>query len=402
MSDYYNILGVNRRANTYVIKAAYRSLAKRVHPDLNPTYSEADRRIREINRAYAVLSNGEKRSRYDALLAIRREKARLKILWQVGGAAVAASLFSCSFFIVWVWSGAGRLPLEGAVNVSSPAVKSELNDRQKGTVFSDATRRPLKVVVSKRNDERPGHPGMKRVKGIPPSSIQPSTAGVHKRAHSGDVSTTKAAISQKRPELASRAAGQGERRQDGAIDEVDIGKITNANSIGRPISEPAQLRVEIVRFIEDVYLMMHQRRVADLALLYCQTVDYWGAAGLSWPDVRKSIRKYNARWPERFFKLKAKSVRVEPKSNSGKLAVRFQYAFKVSSPARTEKAISSGVAMALLDIRRVDGRWKVCAESGKILSRYRSRRSPPTVSRPITSALNGRGQDRSKLFWSEN
>lgn len=65
MSDYYKILGVPRTATEKDIKRAYRDLARQHHPDLNPGDEEAENRFKQINEAYEVLSDPEKRTRYD-------------------------------------------------------------------------------------------------------------------------------------------------------------------------------------------------------------------------------------------------------------------------------------------------------------------------------------------------
>jgi DnaJ-class molecular chaperone len=63
--DYYQILGVSRNASEKEIKQAYRRLARKHHPDLNPGDKSAEARFKEINAAYEVLSNPEKRKKYD-------------------------------------------------------------------------------------------------------------------------------------------------------------------------------------------------------------------------------------------------------------------------------------------------------------------------------------------------
>jgi curved DNA-binding protein len=65
--DYYHILGVSRRAEAGEIKKAYRKLALQFHPDRNPGDKKSEEHFKEINEAYQVLSDPEKRSRYDQL-----------------------------------------------------------------------------------------------------------------------------------------------------------------------------------------------------------------------------------------------------------------------------------------------------------------------------------------------
>jgi len=63
--DYYEVLGIDRNADEAAIKRAYRNLAMKYHPDRNPGDAQASERMKEINEAYAVLSDAQKRRLYD-------------------------------------------------------------------------------------------------------------------------------------------------------------------------------------------------------------------------------------------------------------------------------------------------------------------------------------------------
>src|SRR6266581_5069932 len=64
-TDYYQVLGLKKNATAAEIKRAYRKLAVKYHPDKNPGNKDAEEKFKEINEAYAVLSDPQKRSQYD-------------------------------------------------------------------------------------------------------------------------------------------------------------------------------------------------------------------------------------------------------------------------------------------------------------------------------------------------
>ena len=63
--DYYDVLGIGRGADEKEIKRAYRKLAKKYHPDINPGDKEAEQKFKELTEAYNVLSDSEKKKLYD-------------------------------------------------------------------------------------------------------------------------------------------------------------------------------------------------------------------------------------------------------------------------------------------------------------------------------------------------
>src|SRR5579875_1982425 len=123
--DYYKTLGLTRGATEAEIKSTYRKLARKYHPDVNPGNKEAERRFKEINEAYQVLGDPEKRKKYDELGAdwqrgasedeLRRRYARAGM---GHGWARAQGDFS-DFFANFFGGGLGRGFARGAGNPAS-------------------------------------------------------------------------------------------------------------------------------------------------------------------------------------------------------------------------------------------------------------------------------------------
>ncbi len=133
--DYYQVLGVPRTATAREIKSAYRKMARKFHPDVNPGDAEAEKRFREINEAHEVLGDEENRKKYDQLGARWKQGAvpgwppgggqgvefDLEDLFsQVGGAGpTGRSSFFDVFFGGMGGPGAGGFP-GGGRSVSRP------------------------------------------------------------------------------------------------------------------------------------------------------------------------------------------------------------------------------------------------------------------------------------------
>ena len=83
--DYYSILGLSKNATADEIKKAYRRLAKKYHPDKNKGDKEAEKRFKEVNEAYEVLSNKEKRQQYDRFGAVGGQQGFGDFFRRAGG-----------------------------------------------------------------------------------------------------------------------------------------------------------------------------------------------------------------------------------------------------------------------------------------------------------------------------
>ncbi|MCL1976456.1 MAG: DnaJ domain-containing protein [Firmicutes bacterium] len=87
LDNYYEILGIKKDAKEAEVKSAYRKLVKQYHPDANPDNTEAEEKIKEINEAFAVLSDAQKRAEYDKQghFAYQQDKSSGPIFGGFGG-----------------------------------------------------------------------------------------------------------------------------------------------------------------------------------------------------------------------------------------------------------------------------------------------------------------------------
>ena len=107
--DYYEVLGVDRGADESAIKSAYRKLAKKYHPDVNPGDKEAERKFKEATEAYSVLSDPQKRRQYDQFGhaafeqgggALSREAAEPEALTALAASEVSAAEIWAIFSVI--------------------------------------------------------------------------------------------------------------------------------------------------------------------------------------------------------------------------------------------------------------------------------------------------------------
>jgi curved DNA-binding protein len=119
--DYYKILGVEKDATEKQIKSAFRKLARQCHPDLNPNDPQAEARFKDINEAYEVLGDAEKRAKYDQLGADWQR-------WQGSGGQPGDFDWSR-------WASAGPGEQRGHVRYATPEEFADLFGE--GSPFSD-------------------------------------------------------------------------------------------------------------------------------------------------------------------------------------------------------------------------------------------------------------------------
>src|SRR3954470_17882807 len=117
--DYYEILGVPRTAKEDEIKKSYRKLARKYHPDLNPNNKQSEEKFKEIQEAYEVLSDAEKRRKYDQLGAN----------WKNGADFTPPPN--------WGGMGGGGGGFQGTINMEDLFGRGGPGGQQHGSTFSD-------------------------------------------------------------------------------------------------------------------------------------------------------------------------------------------------------------------------------------------------------------------------
>lgn len=123
--DYYSTLGVTKAASDKEIKQAFRKLARKYHPDVNPGDKAAESRFKEINEAHEVLSDPDKRKKYDELGANWRQYENVP-----GGGAPGGAPFGGQ----WSWGGG---PGSGGFRTMTEDEVSEMFGGEGGSPFSD-------------------------------------------------------------------------------------------------------------------------------------------------------------------------------------------------------------------------------------------------------------------------
>jgi curved DNA-binding protein CbpA len=157
-ADLYRVLELRPGAGSERIKAAYRRLAKKFHPDVNAGHATAERRFREINRAYRVLGDPEARAAYDLALAYQSAEARRRF-WRSAAIGVATFLLTASFVPVALLLKQGPPSLRTRIAEAAAPPKDERIDA-KATADSQPGRNddPLSEPAGPAEPETPTPP----------------------------------------------------------------------------------------------------------------------------------------------------------------------------------------------------------------------------------------------------
>ena len=148
-TDYYDVLGVARGADENEIKRAYRQLARKHHPDVNEDKAAAERKFKEINEAYEVLSDPQKRANYDRFGHAGNDGG----FGGFGGGAGAAEGFGDISTCSSVRRAAARLPdraamarLAAAICAMTSRSRSKKHLAERSATSRSSTSPPVKPV----------------------------------------------------------------------------------------------------------------------------------------------------------------------------------------------------------------------------------------------------------------
>ena len=106
MGTLYQVLGLPRGADQQQVKAAFRSLARRFHPDVNAGDETAVQRFKEVNSAYETLANPEARAAYDRALVCRQKDSRRRLGSLAATATATFALTAGTVSLAVWWSSA--------------------------------------------------------------------------------------------------------------------------------------------------------------------------------------------------------------------------------------------------------------------------------------------------------
>ena len=142
MSTLYQILGLPQGASEQELKAAFRKLARRFHPDVNAGDTITEQRFKEINHAYQTLSDPGARWEYDRALVCQREEIRRRFR---GLAATATAVFTLTtgfISLAALWSHEPGVPQSIPAQAPDPGSKPETSPQQKSQPRAEAEARP--------------------------------------------------------------------------------------------------------------------------------------------------------------------------------------------------------------------------------------------------------------------
>jgi DnaJ-class molecular chaperone len=149
MKDYYQVLGVSRGASDQDIKQAYRKLARKYHPDINPGDKEAEARFKEINEAYEVLSDKEKREKFDRFGSDWRRYEQAGPGVDFGGGADFSDIFETLFGSRGGRGGGFNVRMDGQ-DVEQPVeitLEEAFTGTQRSLQFSNPNGSPRTITV---------------------------------------------------------------------------------------------------------------------------------------------------------------------------------------------------------------------------------------------------------------